>query len=863
VSAAISELFLVFSWQEIRRHPARQLVALIAVMLGVALAFAVHLVNASALDEFAQAARTVDGRPDLEVRAVRETFPDAAFARIAATSGVSAAVPVLEAGVGMRTGDPAGPKGKGRIAVRLIGTDALGIARTAPALLPRNLPGADRLDFFAPDAVFLNAAALQALGLGDQAAAGARLTMLAGQKEHSLRLAGTVAAGGGPVAVMDIAAAQVLLDMGGKLSRIELRLSPGTDAQTASAALRTLAVPAGAQVAAPADTASRVGDLSRAYRVNLAVLALIALFTGAYLVFSMTSLSVAKRAPQFALLGVLGVTPRGRRALVLGEATLLGVLGSALGLLLGGTLAALALRLLGGDLGGGYFSGSTPRLQIDVFATAAYGLLGVAAAVVGAWWPARAADRLPPAHTLKGLGHSGDRPASPLVAVALLVGGGLLALAPPVAGVPLAAYGSVALVLVGGIGALPWLVGLLLDRLQPLAARQVLTMLGVERARRLRGTAAVAVGGVVASLALAVALTVMVASFRGSVSQWLDTVLPADLVMRLTPPGGTSEAQAFDAGFVDAVAGVPGIARVSAARLQRLQLDPARPAVVLIARPVGDAAQAGRVLPLREAALPAPPGRIAIYVSEAVEQLYGAHPGDAFPALGPAFPKARPELFFVAGVWRDYARQFGAVAIDREAYRDLSGDAQANELALWLAPGADLAGVRPALQALALARSGVADPEIASSAQVRNTALQIFDRSFAVTYWLQAVAVGIGLAGVAASFGAQVLARRKEFGLLAHLGLTRRQILTVVAVEGAAWTAIGAVAGVALGLAVSAVLVFVVNPQSFHWTMDLRLPGGRLALLGLAVVVAGTLAARFAGGAAASRDAVLAVKEDW
>jgi len=108
-----------------------------------------------------------------------------------------------------------------------------------------------------------------------------------------------------------------------------------------------------------------------------------------------------------------------------------------------------------------------------------------------------------------------------------------------------------------------------------------------------------------------------------------------------------------------------------------------------------------------------------------------------------------------------------------------------------------------------------------------------------------------------------VLARRKEFGLLAHLGFTRGQVLRVVAGEGAAWTGIGSIAGLALGLAVSVVLVHVVNPQSFHWTMDLLVPWGRLIVLCVAVVAAGTATARLAGSAAAAREAVLAVKEDW
>jgi putative ABC transport system permease protein len=192
-----------------------------------------------------------------------------------------------------------------------------------------------------------------------------------------------------------------------------------------------------------------------------------------------------------------------------------------------------------------------------------------------------------------------------------------------------------------------------------------------------------------------------------------------------------------------------------------------------------------------------------------------------------------------------------------------SGDERVNDLALHLAEGASEETVREGIRALA-AEQGAQDLlEFASAGQIRAISLRIFDRSFAVTYWLQAVAIGIGLFGVAASFSAQVLARQREFGLLAHLGLTRRQILGVVALEGLAWTLLGSLAGLALGLGVSLVLVHVVNPQSFHWTMDLALPWLRLVFLCVAVVLAGTLTAWLAGRAAASRDAVQAVKQDW
>jgi putative ABC transport system permease protein len=838
-----------FSWRELKHHPWRNAAAVAAVMLGVALAFSVQLINASALSEFSQAVRAVNGQPDLELRAVQGGFDESLYQRVAADPRVALASPVLEVSTYAVTEST----GKAtRQPLRIIGVDVLAVGAMAPGLMPVPFPGADRFALFAPGTVFLNPAARQLFD-------GPALRLQSGLELRDVAVAGSVGTAGGPLAVMDIAAAQDVFGKGGQLSRIDVRLKAGAHAQDFIASLR---LPPGIAAAAPGDAAERVSNLSRAYRTNLTVLALVALFTGAFLVFSVLSLSVAKRAQQFALLGVLGLTGRERLRLVLAESLLLGLAGSLLGIALGTALAALALRLLGGDLGGGYFSGVAPSLQWNGTAAFIYGALGVLAAAVGGWWPARAAQKLPPAQTLKGLGARAGAGKGHWLSIALIALGGLLALVPPLFGIPLAAYVSVGLLLVGGITALPWLIALLYDRLSPLVAHRLLPLLAVERARRVRESAAVAVSGVVASLSLAVALTVMVASFLESVTRWLDVVLPADLYVRTALGSSASDTAYFSPEFVEALGRLPGVARVGAARTVQLSLDPAKPSVTLIARPLDDPATA---LPLVGRLLPVPPGYVGIYVSEPMVDLYGARPGTVFQPLTQSFPAAAATPpFYVAGVWRDYARQFGTIAMARPDFERLSGDRRANDLALWLDGGAGDAQVQQSVRALAEKQSGAAGLlELASVSELRATSLRIFDRSFAVTYWLQAVAIGIGLFGVAASFSAQVLARRKEFGLLAHLGLTQGQILRVVAGEGAAWTAIGALAGLALGIGVSLVLVHVVNPQSFHWTMDLVLPWARLLALCAAVVAAGTVTVWFAGRAAAGRDAVLAVKEDW
>ena len=845
-------LLLTFSWQELRHHPWRNAAAVVAVMLGVALALSVHLINASALSEFSQAVRSVNGQPDLTLRAAQGQFDESLYARIASLPEVSVASPVLELSTYAQAA------GGARQSLRVLGVDALLLARLAPELLPRPADAEDRFAFFAPATVFLNAAAQSALGAGS-------VQLQSGLNLLAVRVAGSVAAGGGPLAVMDLGAAQDLFGRGGELTRIDLQLRAGVDRADFVRRQHSAADwPAQLQWSEPGDAAQRVSQLSRAYRINLTVLALVALFTGAFLVFSVLSLSVAKRAQQLALLGVLGLGGATRLQLVLCESLLLGLLGSAAGVALGTALAALALRLLGGDLGGGYFAGIAPALQWSWAAALTYGGLGVVAALVGGWWPARTAQQLPPAQSLKGLGVAPVGHGRAWLSLAMLLAGGLLALLPPVAGIALGAYLSVALLLVGGIGALPGLIGLLYGRLSPLVAKRALPMLAVERARRVRESAGVAVSGVVASLSLAVALTIMVASFRHSVTDWLDVVLPADLYVRTAASSAAGETAYFSPEFVQAVAAVPGVARAGSLRVTQLLLSPDQPAVALIAR---DMQTPARVLPLVGPALSVPAGAIGIYVSEPMVTRYQANPGDFFEPMANSFAKTGAPRFFVAGVWRDYARQFGAIAMDEQDFVRLTGDRRVNDLALWLAPGAREDAVQGAIRQLAAQTSGPGLNheliELASAGEIRVRSLQIFDRSFAVTYWLQAVAIAIGLFGVAANFSAQVLARRKEFGLLAHLGLTRRQVLSVVAGEGAAWTVMGSIAGLALGLAVSVVLVHVVNPQSFHWSMDLQVPWLRLLALCVAVVLAGTLTAWLAGRAAASADAVLAVKEDW
>ena len=846
----LSQLSRWLLFGEWRAHPMRAVLAVVAIAVGVAMGFAIHLINAAAFNEFNAAVQSLSGQADVQVAGREALFDESVYPRLAGHPGVAVASPVLE--VDAARADAPG-------SLKIVGIDAFRAGYVAPDLM--GVPDASRpYDILADDAVFLSPAAQAWLGK----TRGQTIALRAGTRDLTLRIAGPIlrARSGQRLGVMDIGALQWRFGLVGKLSRIDLKLRDGVDR---AAFERGLAqelereYPGRFTVGRPGDAnqESRSNNMSRAYRVNLTVLALVALFTGAFLVFSTQALSVLRRRSQFALLRVLGLSRRALLRQVLLEGASLGVLGALLGIAGGYALAAAALTLFGGDLGAGYFPGVQPHVAFAPGAALVYFGLGLGVALLGCATPAWEAARAQPAIALKS---GNDETAlarlnrvSPAVVALLLAAA--CAFAPPVFGLPLFGYIAVALLLFGGIGLMPRLAGAtfrLLDaRLRGREARSPVLALTLARLANAPGQASIALGGVLASFSLMVAMGIMVASFRVSVDDWILHILPADLYVRGSAGGNTG---GFGAPEQAAIAGVPGVARSAFLRTRPVSLDPTRPNVVLVARDL-DPADPGRLLALVGDAAPVPAGARPVWISEAMTDLYGLRVGGTLPLpLG-----GRPQPFFIAGVWRDYANQSGSAVVRLADYRQLTGDATVTDAALWAAPGVDVARVEAALRRLPFG----AALQVARPGDIRAMSLKIFDRSFAVTYLLEAIAIAIGLSGVAATFSAQTLARAKEFGMLRHVGVTRGQVLGILAVEGGALTALGVLTGFVLGLFISFILVYVVNPQSFHWTMQLHLPWPLLASVAGVLVTASVATALVSGRYALSGGPVRAVREDW
>jgi putative ABC transport system permease protein len=824
---------------QLREQPARLAVTVLAIALGVALGASVYLVNTAALNEFGLATKRLVGEADIVVRGPREGFAEFLYTELAQDTRVAVASPVLELEVAV--------PGR-RETLKVLGLDPFRAAELQPALIGDIAGGI--FDLFKPDGIYLSASAAEQLHLrrGDS------LPVTVGSLAKSLHVLGVLSEStyGQALGIMDIASAQWTFGRIGRLNRIDLRLGKGNDVDAFRGQLGRR-LPAGVLAVAPRVERDRAVTVTRAYRVNLNMLALVALWTGAFLVFSTQSLSVLRRRRALALLRALGVTRSQLQRALVGEGVALGTVGSLVGVFIGALLAAAMLRVLTGDLGNGQLRTMGASLRAAPLPMLGFFFVGIIVAGVGAWLPARSAARQPPASELKGgdANYAAAAKTGWRLGLALLVGGGMLTQLPPVGGLPIFGYLAIAVMLFGAVLLVPILTMKIL-KIAPRTHRIVLDT-AVAQLKDNVGLSTLSLASIIVSFSLMVAMAIMVYSFRVSFEHWLGKLLPADIQLREPYGSDTAFWSPEDQAKLAAVAGV---SRIDFRRARQMLLDPARPPVTLIARGANSSA-VGDELPLVQGLKTTlPRGAEPAWISEAVQDLYGYKVGDSVE-----LPLAEvPRRFVVAGVWRDYARAFGAVVISRRSYIEATQDGSATEGSLWLKSGADPVAVEAALRACFARGDSL---EILTSTALRERSLQIFDRAFAITYALEAIAVIIGLTGVSFAASSTALARRAEFGTLRHIGMLRKQVIGMLASEGMLTSVLGVTYGLILGTALSLVLVYVVNRQSFNWSIDLAVPFWQLAALCTVLVSAAAITAIWSGRAAMSQDAIRAVREDW
>lgn len=803
----------------------RWCVALTMVAIGVMLAMAIHTVNHSALASFGQALDTVNGQASAQLVAPLGDMDDSQ-------------IDVWDSrrsDLGIRTISPVLVVRTDRLTV--LGLDFFKAAYVSASLMPSAADGAP--DLFNAKVLFLSAAALQALSVR----VGDSIVLQHGRESVSLMVAGEVpGAASQVIGVMDIGSAQWAFNRLGLVSRLDLRLEDRQTPQGLRTALQAQSETL--QVVATQDRDRRMSLLSRAYRVNLSVLAMVALLTGGFLVSTAVNLSIVRQRSELALLGVLGASEAWLRRFVWAQGGLIGALGGALGVGMGLILAAVLMRLFGGDLGGNYFANTQPPMVIDWLAMAVLALAATLMGLGSAWLPLLQINWRQPMAVLRA-GQAETLVFTPptlkwsLWTLSLSLG---LLLLPTLDELPWAAYGSIAALLCAGLMAIPWVLAQIwggLSRALLLARVPAVLRLTVWRLAQAPSAATPLITGTVAALSLTVAMMVMVSSFRTSVSDWLGMVLPADLYTSSQTMGDQS---GLDANVQTLITAVPQVLKVETNRQRSLRLKYDRPEVTLIAKPLNLQNPIQSVALVGLSKLPPEDGRsrVVVFGSEAMADVYGWRAGEE--ALLPLTAQGQQSVW-VGGFFRDYGRQHGTVVMSTPDYERLTGDRSRSSVSVWLANGADPAKVMAQIQSLG--------PELAqlkwiSASDIRQLSLKIFDRSFAMTYALEAAALFVALFSVAAGVTGQLILRRREFGVLAHLGMSEPDRWRLVSLEVGLLLLVAVVWATFLGVLMSQILIHKVNPESFHWTMSTHFAVGQWALISGLLLVIGVLTARWA-----------------
>jgi putative ABC transport system permease protein len=798
-------------------EPLRTALTVLAVALGVAVVLAIDLAGNAAAGSFRSSVETLMGDSDLEVTSTGGV-PDAVVGTLATLPYSIRVRPRIQDFVTVvATGQT----------VSLIGIDL--IAASADQQIVR---------VSSDDEALKNPGDLEGVWLGSslkvRPGGTIRLLMNDHARDYLVRGVFDDATEGGGIVVMDIAAAQRELGRAARVDSVLLKVPD--DSSLAEWQDRLSRVLPGGVVTRP--VGSRTTENQRmltAFRWNLRVLSYVALLVGAFLIYNTISVSVVRRRPEIGIVRALGASRGAILTAFLGEAACFGAVGAVLGCVLGRVLAIGAVKLLSATVQALYVSSRPGAIELTLTSLAVALLIGIGMSVIAALSPASEAARVSPMEAMaRGQREYAARmhKGRDLFIACGLAAGGIICTAPhAIAGKPLFGYLSAILLIGASALAIPAVADGLL-RFFSSALQRTLGVEGLLASRSLTGSlrrTSVLVGALSTAIAMMTSVGIMVGSFRQTVTSWMDNQLQADLYLRPAGNPASDQHPTIPNDLADRLARLPGVAGLDRFRAYDISYE-GFPATL-------GAADFHAVQPFRKSAFLS--GRSAsdvygdlqgldsVVISEPFANKHHLRRGDSITLpMG-----ARRVQFHIVDVSYDYASEAGYVVMDRATLLRYLPDPDPSNLAIYVAPGFDLETLRAEVQKVIAGHYIL----IFSNRSLRTEAIRIFDRTFVITYALEAISIVVAVIGIAGALLALVVDRRREFGLLRFLGAATSQIRKLILVEAGLIGMLASVVGFVLGVALSLVLIYVINKQSFGWTIQFHWPAAVLigALLGV------------------------------
>jgi putative ABC transport system permease protein len=784
------------------RHPLQLALALLGIGIGVAVIVAVDLANASARKAFLMSMDAVTGEATHQVIGGPRGIDESVYVRLRVEEGIRTIAPIVEGTVRVN-----------ETSFTLMGVDLFaeremrtftGQARTAAADAAGESLFRDLLT--RPGAVTMAKSTADAFGLQ----IGQDFEVRASGRSYDATLIGTLSEedlGLQNLLVTDIATAQTWLDSIGRLTRIDTRIP---DADDVALARLESALPEGLRVLTAAGRTRTTAEMSAAFMTNLAAMSLLALLVGLFLIYNSVSFSVLQRRALIGNLRALGVT-RGRMLLlILVEAAVVGSIASVLGVLIGILLGDRLLVLVSQSINDLYFRLNATDVMVSPVSIAKGLVAGVGASLAAAAVPAIEAMSFPPRLTMVRSSLE-KRTGRLLPRVALA---GLLTMLSAVAVLILSGRNLVA----GLLAVFLLIFGFALC--VPLAVRAASAVLARPASRIGGMPARMAVSGIgeslsrtgVAIVALAVAVSatigvsVMVDSFRGSVDEWLQQTLQADIYAGV-------QRGSLDPGLLDDIATLDLVEAFSTSR--RVQLEDAGGRTQLIAIRMAPGGYAGTEIvdASPDEVWPAWEQEDVVLVSEPYAYQHEVSRGDVVQLPTDYGQKS----FEIAAVYQSYDINASAMLMSRTVYDRHFDDDGVDSIGLYLSGDADPETVMARIGEISAGRQEI---RFNSNARIRELSLEIFDRTFIITdvlYWL---AVGVAFIGILGAMLALQLERGRELAVLRALGMTPSQLGGLITTQTAVIGLLAGVAAVPLGLMMAYVLIEVINRRACGWQID-------------------------------------------
>lgn len=799
------------AYRRVRRRPLQTILFILGVAIGVAMMVSIDIAAGSAGRAFQLSTAAVTGNASHRLAADEAGLDETLYTWLRVEQGVAPAAPVIEGYVLV-------PELGGQL-MQLVGVD---LFAEPPFRSYFGQPGGDDGSLAAflgqPHTAVLSQPLAEQYGL----ALGDQITVSAGGQDTPLRLIGLLQPADdanrralGSLIFTDIANAQDIFGMHGRLSHIDLILADAAVPALAAA------LPPGVRLETAAARGHTIRQMSAAFELNLTALSLLALVVGMFLIYNTVNFSVVQRRPMFGVLRSLGVTGDQLLRLILAEAAVLSLLGSLLGVVLGIALGRGMVRLVTQTINDLYFVVNVQEIAIPPESLLRGLVLGVLAALVAAAAPAWEAMQTSPATVMhRSTLESKIHRLLPwlLFGWAALVTVGFLLLQIPGSLIP--AFAGLFAVLFAFALLTPPLTAVFMPLITP-ATYKLLGVIGRLAPRdivRALSRTSIAMAALMVAVSVIVGVSIMIGSFRQTVELWLAETLVADIF--LAPPrlANSDGSSVLAAEVVDTVMRHPGIARTVQARELAITLPQFNRAAGLIAVD-GDVSDGRRAYVWRDSSVAEVWARLAagegVFITEPLLRR------ENLPLPPPPLTLNTPageRTFPVLAVVYDYTTDQGRVYLHRDVYRELWRDDAVSTIGLFVEPGAPVDAVLATLQE---ALAGRADVLVQSNQSVRQSALLIFDRTFAITAALRLLAVIVAFIGVLSALMSLQLERTRELGVLRAVGMTVRQLWALTLLETGLMGALAGLLALPTGYVLAWILIAIINVRSFGWTLQM------------------------------------------